>query len=81
MKHIAAAVIVLALLPLLFRLIVKLRLLPLVLYSLSAGTVFLGWTEAHPALSMAVFYVIAGLTALSWLLPLLRRVVEDRRVK
>lgn len=80
MKHIAIAVIVLALLPLALRLLLKARLLIPLVYLALASTVFVEWTQANPQLSMAILYLLLAAVALSWLLPLLRRWRERRSI-
>lgn len=71
-----------ALLPLLLRLALKLRLgIPLV-YSILMLTVFHGWYQAHAALADGIFFVLVGLAVLSWVVTLLRwlwSLVEDWR--
>ena len=72
----------LMLLPILFRLALKLRLGIPILYTLLMLTVFHGWYQAHTALADSIFFVLVGLTALSWVVTLLRRiwgVLEDWR--
>lgn len=64
------------LLPLLFRLALKLRLGIPLLYALLALTVFHGWYQAHTALADGIFFVLVGLAALSWVVTLLRRLWE-----
>ena len=85
MKHIVIFILVLALLPLLFRLLAKLRLVFPLIYIALASTVFVEWTEANSALSMTILYLLLGLVALSWLLPLFRRLRErqilNRQIK
>ena len=70
------------LLPILFRLAVKLRLGIPMFYAVLMLTVFHGWYQAHTALADSIFFVLVGLTALSWVVTLLRRlwgVLEDWR--
>ncbi len=71
-----------ALLPLLLRLALKLRLgLPL-LYSLLMLTVFHGWYQAHAALADGILFAMVGIAALSWAVTLARRLwalLEDLR--
>lgn len=65
-----------ALLPLLLRLALKLRLgLPL-LYSLLMLTVFHGWYQAHAALADGILFAMVGIVALSWAVTLARRLWE-----
>ena len=72
----------LMLLPILFRLALKLRLGIPMLYALLALTAFHGWYQAHTALADGIFFALVGLAALSWVVTLLRRlwgVLEDWR--
>ena len=70
------------LLPILFRLALKLRLGVPMLYALLALTVFHGWYQAHTALADGIFFALVALVALSWVVTLLRRLwdlLEDWR--
>lgn len=70
------------LLPILFRLALKLRLGVPMLYALLALTVFHGWYQAHSALADGIFFALVALAALSWVVTLLRHLwelVEDWR--
>ena len=72
----------LMLLPILFRLALKLRLGIPILYTLLMLTVFHGWYQAHAALADGIFFALVGVAALSWLVTLLRRLwglLEDWR--
>ena len=64
------------LLPILFRLALKLRLGIPILYTLLMLTVFHGWYQAHAALADGIFFALVGVAALSWLVTLLRRLWE-----
>ena len=66
----------LMLLPILFRLALKLRLGIPMLYALLALTAFHGWYQAHTALADGLFFALIGLAALSWVVTLLRRLWE-----
>ena len=61
------------LLPILFRLALKLRLGIPMLYAVLMLTVFHGWYQAHTALADSIFFALIGLAALSWVVTLLRR--------
>ena len=61
------------LLPILFRLALKLRLGIPMLYTLLMLTVFHGWYQAHTALADGIFFALVGLAVLSWMVTLLRR--------
>ena len=72
----------LVLLPILFRLALKLRLGIPMLYAVLMLTAFHGWYQAHTALADGIFFALVGLAALSWVVTLLRRlwgVLEDWR--
>ena len=72
----------LVLLPILFRLALKLRLGIPMLYAILILTVFHGWYQAHTALADSIFFAMVGLAALSWVVTLLRRLwdlLEDWR--
>ena len=66
----------LMLLPILFRLALKLRLGVPMLYAVLMLTAFHGWYQANTALADGIFFVLVGLTALSWVVTLLRRLWE-----
>ena len=72
----------LVLLPILFRLALKLRLGIPMLYAILMLTAFHGWYQAHTALADGIFFALVGLAALSWVVTLLRRLwdlLEDWR--
>lgn len=62
-----------ALLPLLLRLALKLRLGVPLLYCALMLTVFHGWYQAHAALADGILFAMAGLVALSWVATLVRK--------
>ena len=55
----------LMLLPILFRLALKLRLGIPMLYAVLMLTAFHGWYQAHTALADGIFFALVGLAALS----------------
>ena len=55
----------LLLLPILFRLALKLRLGIPMLYGILMLTVFHGWYQAHTALADGIFFAMLGVAALS----------------
>ena len=70
------------LLPILFRLALKLRLGIPMLYAVLMLTIFHGWYQAHTALADGIFFALVGIAALSWVVTLLRRLwdlLEDWR--
>lgn len=62
------------LLPILFRLALKLRLGVPMLYIVLALTVFHDWTRANPKLADGVLFALMGLVALSWVVTGARKV-------
>ena len=64
------------LLPILFRLALKLRLGIPILYAVLMLTAFHGWYQAHAALADGIFFVLVGLAALSWVVTMLRHLWE-----
>ena len=72
----------LMLLPILFRLALKLRLGIPMLYAVLMLTAFHGWYQAHAALADGIFFAMVGIAALSWVVTLFRRLwdlLEDWR--
>jgi len=65
-----------ALLPLLLRLALKLRLGVPLLYSVLMLTIFHGWYQANAALADGILFAMVGLAALSWVVTLARRLWE-----
>lgn len=61
------------LLPILFRLAIKLRLGIPMLYIVLALTVFHDWTQANPELADGILFALVGLVALSWVVTAVRR--------
>ena len=61
------------LLPILFRLALKLRLGVPMLYAVLMLTIFHGWYQAHTALADGIFFALVGIAAMSWVVTLLRR--------
>ena len=61
------------LLPILFRLALKLRLGIPMLYAVLMLTAFHGWYQAHTSLADGIFFVPIALAALSWVVTLLCR--------
>jgi len=64
------------LLPILFRLALKLRLGIPMLYAVLALTVFHRWYQANPALGDAIFFALVGLVALSWVVTAVRKIYD-----
>lgn len=65
-----------ALLPLLLRLALKLRLGVPLLYSVLMLTIFHGWYQANAALADGILFAMVGVAALSWAVTLARRLWE-----
>ena len=66
----------LMLLPILFRLALKLRLGIPMLYAVLILTVFHSWYQAHTVLADGIFFAMIGIVALSWVVTLLRRILD-----
>ena len=81
MKYIAIFLIVIVMLPFIFKLLIKLRLIFPLVYIALVSTVFVQWTEANQALSMTILYILLGLVALSWLITLWLKIYEKRQYK
>lgn len=62
------------LLPILFRLALKLRLGVPMLYVVLALTLFHNWIRANPALADGVLFALVGMSALSWVVTGIRKV-------
>lgn len=62
-----------ALLPLLLRLALKLRLGVPLLYGILMLTIFHGWYQVHAALADGILFAMVGLVALSWVVTLVRK--------
>ena len=77
---ILALVLIQLLLPIVIKVVVKSRLLPLGFYCLVAwvSTFLTAWTAEHEPLVRFGFYIIAGLTALSWLVSLVKVILAKR---
>ena len=74
MTQIFALCAVLFLLPILFRLALKLRLGIPMLYILLALTVFHNWSRANPELADGILFTLVGLVILSWMVTGSRKV-------
>lgn len=61
------------LLPILLRLAIRLRLGIPILYALGMLTVFHSWYQTHTALADGIFFVLVGLSALSWVVTAIRK--------
>lgn len=64
------------LLPILFRLALKLRLGIPMLYIVLALTLFHDWTRANPALADGILFALVGLVALSWVVTGVRKICD-----
>jgi hypothetical protein len=62
-------------------LLVKLHLLPLILYLLMTRFFFPGWAAAHEVLCIGLLASIVAGTLAMWLAPLIRRLREEHRAK
>lgn len=73
---------VLFLLPILFRLTLKLRLGIPMLYAMLMLTAFLDWYRVNTALADGIFFTLIGLAALSWVVTVGRKIynfIDQRR--
>jgi len=77
---ILALVLIQLLLPIVIKVIIKSRLLPLGFYWFVAwvSTFLADWTAENEPLVRFGFYIIAGLTALSWLVSLVKVILDKR---
>lgn len=66
----------LMLLPILFRLTLKLRLGIPMLYAALMLTVFHSWYQAHTDLADGIFFALVGLVILSWVVTLFRHIFD-----
>ena len=66
----------LMLLPVLFRLALRLRLGVPMAYAVVAPTIFRSWYLANTALADGIFFALIGLMALSWLITLGKKFVS-----
>lgn len=72
---------VMVLLSVLFHLASVFRLTIPLAYALIVPTLFHGWLEANRALGDGIFYALLGLTVLSWVVSLVKKIrqIIDRR--
>jgi len=77
---ILALTLIQLLLPIVIKVVIKSRLLPLGFYCLVAwvSTFLTDWTAEHEPLVRLGFYIIAGLTVLSWLVSLAKVILDKR---
>ena len=68
------------LLPLWFKLLIKLRLGPALVYVVLGNTVWLDWAAHHTALADGILFAILGVTALSWLVTFYRK-IRDHQIE
>ena len=69
------------LLPLWFKLLIKLRLGPALVYVVLGNTVWLDWAAHHTALADGILFTILGVTALSWLVTFYRKIRDHQSNK
>ena len=72
-KQIVFPILLIALLPLILKLMIKLRLGTAIVYSVLANTLLFDWATANVTLSNGILFGILVLTALSWLITLYRK--------
>lgn len=68
------------LLPLWFKLLIKLRLGPALVYVVLGNTVWLDWAAHHTALADGILFAILGITALSWLVTFYHK-IRDHQIE
>lgn len=73
--------LVLTLLPVIFRLIVKLHLLLPLLYAVIAQVFSLDWSLTHPVISIGIFMVFTLCSVLRWFWPLLQSWMEESQLQ
>lgn len=75
-KQIIFPILLIAFLPLILKLMVKLRLLPAMLYAVLGNIFFLSWSAQNRELADGILFALLVLTALSWLVTLYRKAAE-----
>lgn len=65
-----------ALLPILIRVAIKLRLGIPMLYAVLMLTIFHSWYQVHTALADSIFFALVGLAALSWVVTAARKIYD-----
>lgn len=81
LKQILIAISVIALLPLVLRLVVKTHLIVPILYVIVTALFFPEWATAHGALSFGILGILLMVVVLSWVLPVLARHREERMME
>lgn len=72
-KQIVFPILLIAFFPIILKLMVKLRLLPAMLYAVLGNTFFLSWSAENRVLADGILFALLALTALSWLVTLYRK--------
>ena len=75
-KQIIFPILLIAFFPIILKLMVKLRLLPAMLYAVLGNTFFLSWSAENRVLADGILFALLALTALSWLVTLYRKAAE-----
>ena len=66
---------------LVLRILVKLKLMPVLIYLACANLIFPGWVSQHTVLYGVILAVLLLVTVLRWAAPWLMEYMEDRRIK
>ena len=69
------------LIQLVFCILVKLKLMPVLIYLACANLIFPGWVSEHTVLYGVILAVLLLVTVLRWAAPWLMEYMEDRRIK
>ena len=75
-KQIIFPILLIAFFPIILKLMVKLRLLPAMLYAVLGNTLFLSWSAENRVLADGILLALLALTALSWLVTFYRKSAE-----
>ena len=75
-KQIIIPILLIAFFPIILKLMVKLRLLPAMLYAVLGNTFFLSWSAENRVLADGILFALLALTALSWLVTFYRKAAE-----
>jgi len=76
MTMLVMGILFISLLPLLFQLLIRLRLGIPLLYLVLMLTVFRDWCQAHAALADGIFFAMIGLVILSWVITAVRKIYD-----
>lgn len=84
-KQLLLFILIVSLIPVVFRLVlhllIKLHLLPLLLYLATVKFFFPSWAAAYEVLCIGLLAAIVIATLASWLVPWIRGLIEERQIK